>query len=87
MANELHATHPGITKMKGLARSYVWWPKMDHDVEQRVLTCRVCQEVCPTNDATVRTVSAPGVDAVRSRDSDSVQLAYRAVNDSAFLRI
>ena len=27
--NILHDTHPGIVKMKSLARSYVWWPKKD----------------------------------------------------------
>ena len=27
--NILHECHPGIVKMKSLARSYVWWPKMD----------------------------------------------------------
>ena len=26
MTNLLHETHPGIIKMKLLARSYVWWP-------------------------------------------------------------
>ena len=26
---ELHQTHPGIVKMKSLARSVIWWPGMD----------------------------------------------------------
>ena len=25
--DELHSTHPGISRMKSLARNYVWWPK------------------------------------------------------------
>ena len=33
--NILHNTHPGIVKMKSLARSYVWWPKMDANLEEK----------------------------------------------------
>ena len=36
VVEELHETHPGICRLKALARSYVWWPKMDADVEQKV---------------------------------------------------
>ena len=41
---ELHETHPGCGKMKALARSYIWWPKMDKDIEELVKGCTVCQE-------------------------------------------
>ena len=42
--SELHAAHPGINRMKRLARSYVWWPGMDKDLEHLVHTCSTCQE-------------------------------------------
>ena len=40
----LHKTHPGIVRMKALARSYVWWPKLDEDLEGIVKTCQECQQ-------------------------------------------
>lgn len=40
---QLHQTHSGMSRMKGLARSYMWWPGMDQDVEKVVQNCEVCQ--------------------------------------------
>lgn len=40
---ELHEAHPGISTMKGIARSYVWWPNLDKDIESRVESCEICQ--------------------------------------------
>uniref|UniRef100_A0A5S6QYG5 RNA-directed DNA polymerase n=1 Tax=Trichuris muris TaxID=70415 RepID=A0A5S6QYG5_TRIMR len=40
----LHAGHPGIARMKCLARSYVWWPKVDQEIEASVRSCSQCQE-------------------------------------------
>ena len=45
---ELHDTHTGITKMKSLARSFVWWPGMDAQIEKLVKSCAVCQESRPS---------------------------------------
>lgn len=40
----LHGGHPGIVKMKMLARSYVWWPKIDENLEWYVRNCDSCQQ-------------------------------------------
>nr|XP_018907425.1 PREDICTED: uncharacterized protein K02A2.6-like isoform X1 [Bemisia tabaci] len=39
---ELHLAHSGITKMKSLARSIVYWPNIDQDIEQLAKTCEAC---------------------------------------------
>ena len=44
VVEELHKAHPGICCMKALARSYVWWPKIDTHLEQKVRQCSPCQE-------------------------------------------
>lgn len=40
----IHANHPGVTAMKAIARSYVWWPKMNAQIEEFVRHCKACQE-------------------------------------------
>ncbi|XP_022799773.1 uncharacterized protein K02A2.6-like [Stylophora pistillata] len=40
---ELHLSHPGIVRMKALARLHVWWPALDSDIEQLVGECETCQ--------------------------------------------
>ena len=45
MLEELHVGHPGIVRMKELARSYFWWPNVDLEIEQTVRNCICCQQV------------------------------------------
>ncbi|XP_039456715.1 uncharacterized protein K02A2.6-like [Oreochromis aureus] len=40
----LYQTHTGMSKMKGLARSYVWWSGMDVNIEREVQACEECQK-------------------------------------------
>ena len=46
--DELHETHPGASKMKSLARSYLWWPGVDADIVDMVKKCKNCQESRPS---------------------------------------
>ncbi|XP_063399775.1 uncharacterized protein K02A2.6-like [Mytilus trossulus] len=39
----LHSSHPGMVKMKALARGHVWWPGIDSDIEHLVKSCTGCQ--------------------------------------------
>ena len=42
LLDELHECHPGMYRMKALARSFVWWPGIDQDIEDRVRFCEDC---------------------------------------------
>ena len=42
---ELHKGHPGASRMKSLARSYLWWPGLDTELEHLAKSCIPCQEV------------------------------------------
>lgn len=44
MLLELHECHPGMSRMKALARSFVWWPGLDEDIEDAVRSCPTCIE-------------------------------------------
>lgn len=44
---ELHSAHFGISRMKSLARAYVWWNQMDKDIELLVSKCELCQSTRP----------------------------------------
>jgi len=39
---ELHNTHLGIVKTKSIARSYIWWPGIDSDIESITKECMKC---------------------------------------------
>ena len=39
----LDITHSGIVNMKSMVGNYVWWPKIDIDIEATVKNCQPCQ--------------------------------------------
>lgn len=42
--HQLHKGHPGMDRMKSLARSYIYWPNVDEDVKDFVRECRSCAQ-------------------------------------------
>ncbi|PIO65754.1 hypothetical protein TELCIR_12554 [Teladorsagia circumcincta] len=41
---DLHDGHPGMSRMKMLARDYCYWTHIDKDIEDKVKSCIRCQE-------------------------------------------
>ena len=37
-----HIGHSGMSRMKSLMKSFVYWPGMDHDIKLLVKNCRGC---------------------------------------------
>ncbi|XP_043266601.1 uncharacterized protein K02A2.6-like [Venturia canescens] len=44
LLKELHDSHLGVVKMKSVARSYIWWPGIDNEIENVVKSCEWCLE-------------------------------------------
>jgi hypothetical protein len=51
LLKDLHAEHFGIVKMKQLARKYLWWPKLEKEIEETVKSCTACQEEAKSPNA------------------------------------
>ena len=51
--NVLHSIHIDIPHMKNLAGQYVWWPKIDDDIETTVKRCSTCAVLGPDPPPTV----------------------------------
>ncbi len=43
--SELHKEHMGVSRMKALARSHVWWHGLDQDIEALAKSCQACLAV------------------------------------------
>ena len=45
LLEELYQDHPGMSRMKAVARSYMWWPGLDKSIENKAGSCSQCQAV------------------------------------------
>ncbi len=64
LLQELHRDHPGITRMKAVARSYFGWPGLDRDIEVLARGYQECQAVkntpavAPLHDLAIQAMAA-----------------------------
>ncbi|XP_055589902.1 uncharacterized protein K02A2.6-like [Uranotaenia lowii] len=49
---QLHKGHPGIERMRSVARQYVYWPNIDEDIAKLVRACHECASVAKTDRKT-----------------------------------
>ena len=56
----LHEAHPGMSRMKSLARQYLWWPKLDAEVEKLCGACEECLQQRPNRRVEMRPWPFPG---------------------------
>jgi hypothetical protein len=42
---EIHNGHLGMVRMKAVARSFIWWPGLDSQIEDTVRKCHDCQAI------------------------------------------
>ena len=42
---ELYQNHPGISRMKSLSRIHIWFPNIDHEIQNIVKPCQSCEKV------------------------------------------
>ena len=45
---QLHDSHQGMVRIKDRARLTVYWPGMDNDIDQTILSCKLCQDSLPS---------------------------------------
>ena len=47
--NQLHESHQGSVRTKQRARLSVYWPGIDNDIDNVILSCKQCQDHLPSN--------------------------------------
>ena len=47
--SDLHSSHQGLVPTKQRARLTVYWPGIDNDIDNTILSCQFCQDHLPSN--------------------------------------
>ncbi|XP_061512483.1 uncharacterized protein K02A2.6-like [Anopheles gambiae] len=79
---QLHQGHPGIQRMKAIARSFVYWPSLDDDITGCVATCDACQAAAKSPR-----MSAPAPWPKPSAPWQRVHIDYAGPIDGAYFLI
>ena len=58
--NMLHASHNGIVAMKEEARSFIWWPHIDNEIQDLTKNCEICFKNFKPNNEPVMNWPNPG---------------------------
>ena len=66
LLRQFHSGHPGMNRMKSIARSFAYWPGLDDDIEAYVKRCASCQNAAK-NPARLAPVPWPQPDKPWSR--------------------
>ena len=45
----LHAAHQGSVQTKQRARQIIYWPGIDHDIDNVILACKQCHDSLPSH--------------------------------------
>ena len=45
MLKRITSNHPGTSRMKSLSRIHIWFPNIDHKIENIVKPCQNCENV------------------------------------------
>ncbi|XP_041774515.1 uncharacterized protein K02A2.6-like [Anopheles merus] len=79
---QLHQGHPGIQRMKAIARSFVYWPSLDDDITSCVATYDACQAAAKSPR-----MSAPAPWPKPSAPWQRVHIDYAGPIDGAYFLV
>ena len=82
LLKELHSDHLGVSRMKSIARSYFWWPKLDAEISELSALCDTCQSSSrlPTKEEVHHWIYP-------NRPGERVHIDFAELKDSHYLLV